>query len=276
MGKIASMFWLVLAASVMASAQTEPFPGVTASKAQEPFPGVAAEPIGPTPLNGAPSVIGLDRLDPAQMSAADNEVVSNLSPELSRQAALASFDISQPAWHYQQIVCPAFRDYVLLSFSHGSDDTGSSRFTAALPRNDAQVRLVSTYAHGALPFQASWNRPGTFDVFNGMLRRERGEVPIGHARNWLMIAVCYAELSGYDVQVLSTYPLPDPTLDMLRLDGNQPQLKIASDQSADITFSDVSRPATTTNWSLHFDRRGQLTSASHSQARQSAAIALKP
>jgi hypothetical protein len=276
MRKIAPMFWLLLAASLMASAQTDPFPGVTASKAQEPFPGVAAEPIGPTPLNGTPSVIGLDRLDPPQMSAADNEVVSNLSPELSKQAALASFDISQPAWHYQQIVCPAFRDYVLLSFSHGADDSGSSRFTAALPRDDAQVRLVSTYAHGALPFEASWNRPGTFEVFNNMLRRERGELPISHARNWLMIAACYAEMSGYAVQILSTYPLPDPTLDLLRLDANQPQMKIAPDQSADITFSDVSRPETTINWTLHFDRRGQLTSASHNLTRQPASIALKP
>jgi hypothetical protein len=276
MRKIAAMFWLMLAVSVMASAQTDPFPGVTASKSLEPFPGVTAETIGSTPLNGTPSVIGLNRLDPAQMSAADNEVVSNLSAELSQQAALASFDISQPAWHYQQIVCPAFRDYVLLSFSHGSDDSGSSRFTAALPRNEAQVRLVSTYAHGALPFEASWNRPGTFEVFNNMLRRERGVVPMGYARNWLMIAVCYAELSGYPVQVLSTYPLPNTTLDMLRLDANQPQMKIAPDQSADITFSDVSRPGTTTNWSLHFDRHGQLTSASHNLTRQPAVIALKP
>jgi hypothetical protein len=224
-----------------------------------------------------PSVIGLNHLDPAEMSAADHEVVSNLSPELSKQAALANFDISQPAWHYQQIVCPAFQnDYVFLSFSHGSDESGSSHFTALLPRDDAQVRLVSTYAHGALPFEAAWNRPGSFEVFNNMLRRERGLVPVSHARNWLMIAVCYAELSGYEVQVLNTYPLPDTTLDMLRLDANQPQMTIAPDQSADITFSDVSRPATTTNWSLHFDRKGQLTSASHRLARQPAAIALKP
>ncbi len=109
------------------------------------------------------------------MSKADYEVVSNLSAELSKQAALANFDISNPAWHYQQIVCPAFPDYVFLAFTHGADDSGSSRFAALLPRNDAQVRVVSTYAHGLLPFEASWNRPGTFEVFNGMLRQERGD-----------------------------------------------------------------------------------------------------
>jgi hypothetical protein len=270
------MVWLMLLFSLPAAAQTDLFPGIATTKAQGPFPGITPVPMRNSPLSSAPSVIALDHLDAAQMSAADNEVVSNLSPELSKQAALANFDISQPAWHYQQIVCPAFRDYVFLSFTHGADESGSSHFIAMLPRSDAQVRLVSTYAHGALPFEASWNRPGTFEVFNGMLRAQRGLVAISHARDWLMIAVCYAELSGYPVQVLNSLPLPDLTLDLLRLDANQPQMKIASDQSADITFSDVSRPGTTTNWTLHFDRHGQITSAAHRLARQPAAIALKP
>lgn len=243
---------------------------------QDLFPGITALPITNTPLSSAPSVISLEHLDQSQMSNADYQVVSNLSAELSKQAALANFDISSPAWHFQQIVCPAFPDYVFLSFIHGPDESGSSHFAALLPRNDAQVRIVSTYAHGLLPFEASWNRPGTFEVFNGMLRQERGTTPISHAPNWLLIAVCYAELSGYPVQVLTSIPRPDLTLDMLRLDANQPQMVIASDQSADVTFSDVSRPTMTTNWTLHFDRHGQITSASRSRARQPTAIALKP
>jgi hypothetical protein len=252
------------------------FPGFTSTATNSPFPGVTAVPIGTTPLGSSPTVIGLDHLDPTQMSIADYEVVSNLSAELSKQAALANFDISSPAWHYQQIVCPAFPDYVFLGFTHGADDSGSSRFAALLPRNDAQVRVVSTYAHGLLPFEASWNRPGTFEVFNGMLRQERGTAPLSHARNWLLIAVCYAELSGYPVQVLNVLPNPAPTLDMLRLAANRPQMIIGADQSAEVTFSDVSRPTVTTNWSLHFDRHGQITSASRSLVRQPNVIALKP
>jgi hypothetical protein len=243
---------------------------------QDLFPGITPVPIGTKPLAAPPTVVSLEHLDQAQMSEADYEVVSNLSADLSKQAALANFDISNPAWHFQQIVCPAFPDYVLLSFTHGPDESGSSRFGAVLPRDNAQVRVVSTYAHGLLPFEASWNRPGTFEVFNGILREERGDVPLSHAPNWLTIAVCYAELSGYPVQVLNTTPLPDQTLDMLRLDANRPQMVIAADQSAEVTFSDVSRPTITTNWTLRFDRHGQITSASRSLARQPAKIALKP
>jgi hypothetical protein len=252
------------------------FPGFTAAATHSPFPGIAAAPIGSTPLSTPPPVISLEHLEPGQMSAADNEVVSNLSTELSRQAALANFDISSPEWHYQQIVCPAFPDYVFLSFTHGPDDSGSSHFAAMLPRNSSQVRIVSTYAHGLMPFEASWNRPGTFEVFNGILREERGTAPLSYAPNWLMIAVCYAELSGYPVQVLNYSPLPDTSLDLLRLDANQAQMVLAADQSAAVTFSDVSRPTVTTNWSLHFDRYGQITSASRNATRQSPSIALKP
>jgi hypothetical protein len=65
-------------------------------------------------------------------------------------------------------------------------------------------------------------------------------------------------------------------MDMLRLDANQPQMLIAADQSTQVTFSDVSRPGVTTNWALHFDRHGQITSASHNLAHQPSIIALKP
>jgi hypothetical protein len=240
------------------------------------FPGITPVPIGTTSLSAPPSVISLEHLEPAQMSSADYEVVSNLKAELSKAAALANFDISRPGWEYQQIVCPAFPDYVFLSFTHGADPNGSSRFAAMLSRNTAQVRIVSTYAHGLLPFEASWNRPGSFEVFNGMLRQERGTDPLSYAPNWLLIAVCYAELSGYPVQVLNYTPLPESTLDLLRLDANQPQMMIGTDQSAAVTFSDVSRPGITTNWTLHFDRQGQITSAARSLVRQPSTIALKP
>ncbi len=252
------------------------FPGISATPAKDDFPGVTAMPIENTPLAGTPSVLSLDRLDPEQMSAADHDVVSNLSAELSRQAAFSNFDISNPAWHYQQVVCPALPDYVFLSFLRGADESGSSRFAAMLPRDSAKVRIISTYAHGLLPFDASWNRPSSFEVFNEMLGQERGKVPVSHAPNWLVIGLCYAELSGYPVQVLNPTPNPDPTLDALRLDANWPQMTVQPDQSADVNFSDVSRSRYTTNWNLHFDRHGQITGVNRSAVRQPSAIALKP
>src|SRR6202453_2401169 len=174
MPRIVQVLRLLLLASITvlsAPAQTpqasnqDLFPGIRATPTSTAFPGITAVPIATTPLSVPPSVIALEHLEPGQMNAADYDVVSNLSPELSKQAALANFDISNPGWHYQQIMCPAFPDYVFLAFTHRADESGSSRFAAMLPRNSAQVRIVSTYAHGLLPFDASWNRRGTFEVF---------------------------------------------------------------------------------------------------------------
>jgi hypothetical protein len=249
---------------------------ITQASAQSFFPGVSAVPISKTPLAGSPTVVALTRLDQAQMSEADYQVVSNLRAELAREAALANFDIANPDWHFQQVVCPALPDYVLLSFMHGADENGSSRFGAVLSRKDTEVHVISTYAHGLLPFEGSWNRSGTFEVFNNLLKQERGERPLSYAQDWLTISLCYAELSGYPVQVPSVVPNPNPTLDLLRLDANRPQMFIESDQSANVSFSDVSRPGLTTNWKLHFNRHGELTAVNRSESKQPEKIALKP
>src|SRR5258708_13217499 len=102
---------------------------------QDLFPGITSLPITNTPLSSTPSVISLEHLDQSQMSNADYQVVSNLSAELSKQAALANFDISTPPWHFQQIVCPAFPTYVFLSFLHAPDPTTSSPFPPLPPPN---------------------------------------------------------------------------------------------------------------------------------------------
>jgi hypothetical protein len=145
-----------------------------------------------------------------------------------------------------------------------------------LPRDHAGVRILPAFGHGLLPFQASWSRPGSFEVFNRMLRQERGQAPLNYAPNWLGIGMCYAEVSGYPVQVLTALPNPEPTFDLLRLQGNRPQLFVNPDESATVAFSDVSRPGVTTNWSLHFNRKGEITAVSHDAGRQPAAVALKP
>ena len=253
-----------------------PFPGYTATQAKEAFPGVSAEPVESTPLSGPPAILALEHRPAAQMQPQDAAAVASMSTELSQKARIAGFDIGGAGWEYQQIVCPAFPDYVLLEFSHGSQDSGVPRFVAVLERNAPWVRVVSTVSGGTLPLGPFWPRPGGYEIFNHMLRRERGLLPLGSAPAWLSIAMCYAEFSGHHVQVFIPEPLPDSTLDLSRLNANQPQMLIDPDQNADVTFSDASKPAVTTEWLLRFDQHGQIFSASRSGERQSAKIALKP
>ena len=279
---------LSLTAQAPKPANQDLFPGVSATEGHADLPGfsatatgtvlagVAGSPIGPVPLGAPLTVIGLPHLEPAQMSDADSQFVATRHAELVDRASRFNFDLGNAAWHYQQIVCAAFPDFVFLAFAHGPDVEGSSRFVAILPRDGARIRIVPTYAHGLLPFEDSWNRPGSLEAFNSILRQERAHAPLSYSPDWLLIGMCYAELSGYPVEVLSTLPTAEPTLDLLRLEANRPQLLVDSGQSANVTFSDVSRPTVTTNWTLHFNPQGNLTSATRTLARQPATIALKP
>jgi hypothetical protein len=252
------------------------FQGISATATTGPFPGVDAIPINQTPLSDRPYVYALERRSPGQMTSADASVVTSLSPELDRKAALLRYDLASPGWSYRQVVCPAFPDYVLLTYTHGPDPNGSSLFVAVLERDGRKVRIVSSYSHGMLPSESAWSKSSTRDVFNEILLQERGNVSLSVAPNWLVIGMCFAELSGTHVQVFTDHPQPNATLDMLRLEANQPQMQIDSDRSADVTFADASKPSFTTQWTLHFDRRGQLTGVERDRQRQAQKIALNP
>ena len=277
-------FCLLLLACALARAQNSLVSNQASSKQpapyHEPFPGITPVPMKGIPLSRQPYVYALKRLDPSQMSPNDTALINSLHLELQKKASLASFNLDSPGWRYQQIVCPAFPDFVILAFRHGPDPDGSSRFVAALgrdtSRDTSQVSIVSTAAHGLLSFGSAWSKSATYQIFNRMLRQERGFIPLGNAPNWLVISMCYAELSGNHVQVLTTQPLPGPTLDLLRLNARLPEVLIDPDRSALVTFSDASKPETTTSWTLNFDPRGQITSAGQARQRQPRKIALKP
>jgi hypothetical protein len=252
------------------------FPGYSATPAQGTFPGVPATPINQTPLSGPPAVLSLERRPVARMQTEDTGVVAAMTAELGQKARIAGFDIGNGGWVYEQIVCPAFPDFVFLAFRRGSEESGSSRFVAVLERKASWVRVVSTVSEGTLPLGSLWSRPGAYEIFNYMLRRERGLQPLESAPAWLSIAMSFAELSGHHVQVFVAETLPDSTLDLSRLGANRPQLNIDPNQSADVTFSDAAKPMTTTDWRLRFDPHGQIFSASRSGERQPAKVALHP
>ena len=135
--------------------------------------------------------------------------------------------------------------------------------------------IVPSFAHGAR-LSTAWNNPSSYVIFNRILLEERGRTSLSRAPNWLVISMCYAEFTGNHVQALTQLPLPDASLDLIRLEGKLPQLNLGSDQSAVVTFSDASKAARTTDWTLSFDPDGQLTAVSQDSTRQPRNIALKP
>lgn len=244
-----------------------------------PQPLVSSVPVAPmakSPLAGPPYVYVLEHRKAAEISREDQAVLAARTPELKKQAQYFNFDLDSEGWSYQQIICPAFPDYLFLEFSHGPEPNGSSRFAAVLERDGPFVRVAPQTTHGLRAPLPPWKRPVTYEAFNHVLRRERGLAPLSDAPNWLVIGMCFAELTGDHVQVFTAKPLPAPSMDLIRLGAQLPQMNVATNQSTVITFSDASVPALNTNWLLTFDRRGQIVSAARSSQRQPRKLALKP
>lgn len=267
---------ILMLAAGHASAQRASFPAYTTAPVSRPVPAVAAESIAKTPLKTEPYVFHLEHRDPGAMSGAAKATLRERWPELVKRAGLFQLDLNSSGWSYKQTLCPSFPGYLLLSFQHGANPSGSSRFVAVLEKDGSGVQIIPSYAHGARPFLGSWKKAGTYEVFNRMLRKQRGSTPISDAKNWLVIGMCYAELSGFPVQVLTPRPIPGSMMDVLRLKASQPQMLVSPDKSAEIMFSDIARPAVTANWVLHFNREGQITSAARNLEKQPSRIALRP
>jgi hypothetical protein len=231
--------------------------------------------MAPTPLTGSPYVFRLKHLSPAEMSAKDAAVVSASGAEVARAAALFSFDLERSSWSYHQISCPAFPDYVLLGYSHPSDPAGISRFVAVLSRSGRRAIILPTITRG-VRLTEGWKNPSTYAVFNRILMNERGAKSLLWAPNWLVISMCYAELSGTHVQAFTSQFIPDASLDLIRLGARLPQINLAPDGSAVVTFSDASVPRRTTNWTLSYDRQGLLTSVTQDSTKQPKNLALRP
>jgi hypothetical protein len=205
-------------------------------------------------------------LTPAQMSAADAALLNAREAEVSRAAAFYGFDLSRADWKYEQVVCRALPEHLILGFTNANSPKGASHFTAVIPRGGGRVQVVAGYAHGLRPFKPSWMNPGSVAVFNGMVAEERGAGPIGGSDHWLNLGMCYAALTG---------PPPEAAIEtqdvrasgaLGRRNGATPIIRVGDHGAAEVAFSDVREAERTYNWTLSFDKSGRLKGADRAEA----------
>ncbi len=220
------------------------------------------------PENGAElRTVSLPVLSPAQMSAADAELLNAREADVSRAAAFYGFDISDTSWSYQQIVCRTLPDHLILSFSNEGGIRGSSHFVAVVPHSAGKVEVVSNFAHGLRPFRAAAEREGSYGVFNRMVEADRGGGSITPNAHWLDLAMCYAALTGMPATVAATQDDVGASEALAKRHGSTPIIRVGDHGAADVAFSDVRVPERTENWTLSFDRNGRLKHVDRSDAR---------
>ncbi len=211
--------------------------------------------------------VALPVLSPAEMSASDAELLNAREAEVSRAAAFYGFDISDTSWTYQQVVCRSLPDHLILSFSNEGGTRGSSHFVAVVPHGTDKVEVVANFAHGLLPFRPAAEREGSYGVFNRMVQADRGERAVSPNAHWLNLAMCYAALTGMPPQVAALQDEVAASEALAKRRGSTPIIRVGNHGAAEVAFSDVRLTDRTGNWTLSFDRNGQLKHVDRTEAR---------
>ncbi len=201
------------------------------------------------------------RFTPAdQMSRDDQRTASNEESSIAEHASLNGFDLSEGAWHYEQIDCPAFPGHLFLRYTRNNGASDLTVFSASIPRGqNGRVRIIPIMKRSYSLFEPAPINALTISAFNH-IRAEEEEAAA--SSNWVGNGLCYAALAGANPQLASAEPLglgaPFPVMDAL--------LQTEEKGGAVIRFVDAAATPHPMAWSMVFNEKGKLVKATRSPA----------
>jgi len=204
---------------------------------------------------GEPLVRSVEFLLAEAMSREDQDLVANAESSIGERVRLDDLDFNHGTWTYQQIACTAFPNHLLVRFARNQGANDISMFSVSIPRNnEGRLRIIPIYRRGYSLFSPAPRGPRTIAAFNHMRKEEQ----YSKSPDWAASGLCYAALTGANPQVGRA----------LRDSGVQPSplaplpvLQVRADGGAEIFFEDALARPRPLQWSLTFDRKGQLLKA---------------
>ena len=220
---------------------------------------------------------------PGQMTAADRELAEGGQMEIARRAELQGFrgvggtgqiemePSKDGGWGYEQAVCPAFPEHLILEYSRGENDGDVTLFAAVIPRGEGHVRVIPVRRRGYSLWTPSSSNALTINDFNHMVKEgETGLSPDFHPNgvdlplgtpDWLTLGLCYAALAGGHVRAAlvpktaadEAYPLKTPA--MLRVGGKKDE--------TEVRFADTTPGVKSMQWVMTLDSKGRLLKVKH-------------
>lgn len=244
-------------------------PGQTPSRAQSDRDAdgnrVRQVPQTPGPLAAVPfalnsrtaeSPLSIEIRTAGEMTQQDRDLAANAESEIQDRAKYEGLEFNQGTWTYQQLVCPALPNHVLLRFSRNNGTGDVSMFSASIPRNgEGRIRIVPILRRGYSLFSPAPINALTISAFNHIRAEEHADA----APDWVTTGLCYAALAGADSKTVSRSQNP---ADQGFPEGMAPVLEISGNGGATIRFMSMDpRPR---QWAMTFDRKGKLIKASRS------------
>jgi hypothetical protein len=201
------------------------------------------------------------------MSPEDERFAEGAQTAIAERAAHQGFNLwehvgtSPEDWGYEQAVCPAFPDQMILEYSRDRGHGDISLFSAIIPRgNEGHVRVIPVRRRSYSLWTPTAANTLTLNDFNHLVK----ENPNGLDPDWLTIGLCYAAMAGGHVRAglqamtpaQEDYPLFVPAI-----------LTAFAKTGAEVRFADVTPYADPKShamvWVMNFAQSGRLMKVRH-------------
>jgi len=197
-----------------------------------------------------------DQLDPQ-----DAGLLQKRKRDVLAEAEFYGYDVSAGGWTYEQVVCPLVPDYVMLRYASKDAAGADSLFTVLVPRNGGRIRVVPVLSHGSTRFKPAPSDPRNYQLFSQIVPAEVAKKNSGPDGKWLLLSVCYAEMTGPRLQVPK-----QPSLDIRMIKAPPPTLRISvGGKEHEVRFVDPISPTDYRLWDITYNQAGRITSVSDDQ-----------
>lgn len=204
-----------------------------------------------------PRFLQLDHRSAAEADRADAALIRAKASAIATEAAFFGYDLHASGWIWNEAVCPAIPDRLLLHYQRTSHDGAVSLFTALVPRGNDRVYVVPVLYRNATPFKSAPGSERSIAVFNRAVPPDVAEKNLQPDGQWLLMGLCYADMVGAESHALqrsgddvSLALAPLPTLHI-----------IESASTRQVIFTDRDAPGQYLVWTLNFTSHGRLLTA---------------
>ncbi len=227
----------------------------------------------PFPLDatGSNHATELEFLPQDKIKAFDHELIEASENEIERRARLAGLGYSAGAdgWGYEQAVCPAFPNHIVLEYSRKAGPGDVSLFAAVVPRGTGHVRVIPVSRRGWTLFTPTGANALTIHDFNAIVREEGS----GLSPDWMQLGLCYAALASGHVRAAlldvgpeqETFPMPGAT-----------HIHVSYRKAGALVAIESADTATDRrSWELRFNGHGELMKVALGKTASLRAVATK-
>jgi hypothetical protein len=192
-----------------------------------------------------------------QMTEKDRELVADAESSISERSGFLGLDFNGGKWNYEQVICPAIPNHILLRFTRNNGTGDVSVFSASIPRNgDGRVRIIPIQMRGYSLFSPAPINALTISAFNHI----RGEEHFDAKPDWLGTGLCYAALAGGHPEAALSAESSENWKSTV---AAPPRLEIESGRNVILSFVDISAISRPMEWTMTFDTKGRLLKATH-------------